>query len=83
MVSQNVFRLHFLHSQNSTENTYFRQEISVSLFSDVPDAFNSSVGKCNNLIQVTGVLLKISFVLIHLRFMEVLHSGLFVTKEKR
>ena len=76
-----MFRFLFLHSRNSTENTYFRKELSVSLFSDVSDSFNSSVGRCNNFIQGTGVLLIINFVLIQLRSMEVLHSGLFVTKK--
>ena len=41
---------------------YFRQKLSVSLFSDVPDGSNSSVGRGNNFIQGTWVLLSTSFV---------------------
>ena len=40
---QIFFELHFLHYRNSTENTYFRQDLGVSLFSGVPIGFNSSV----------------------------------------
>ena len=46
---------------------YFQHEIFVSQFSDVPSGFNSSIRRCNNVFQGTGVFSITTFDVIALR----------------
>ena len=68
-LSQKVFNLYFLHSRNSTENTNFQQVIFISQFPDVPNGFNSSIRRCNNLFQGLGASSINTFDVITLSFM--------------
>ena len=74
-----MLRLHFLRSRNSTEVTYFLQELFIYPFSNNPNGFNSSVRRWNDFIQKRRVVSIISFVFYTAQVYGVLYSGLCIT----